>query len=338
MVSKKKKNRIKFSKKFWKNYDKDFFLVKIFFSIFIIFILYLTNCKKNDPLLQYYSENKVQYVRETLKDIPPSDKKLLKYFFKKTMFHNLMAFSLFGDKPLSFRIYHKSPILNFLCFYSKYPQILIQENRLFHQSLMTWKKYSHLFPSKNYLIQTYPSPYLKGEYEIVVINKEAFSKTLISNYLVFKRVLENEFSEKEILSQFESGKGKDFNIIRTHEGLLGILLGYGTENALNFHKRAQTFSSNLEEVFPKELILSNQKKEKASISKEELQKLNSKLFSFSNELPALTPLITLPHFAADPTRPETVQLKNQYTQERKNMRKRFKQGNVLEHFLLQYIN
>jgi hypothetical protein len=206
----------------------------------------------------------------TLDHISPSDKEnlylLFEYLFKS---HESFAYTLFGDKPMSFSLIIKpdpsmESILDFIRI-DEYALFLLKENNLpsvfYEQAWNKWESIASLkmkrflFLKRN--IENFPA--------IFLINKEAFHKTINTHIKLFKNLLGKDINSEKILSQIEQENADIDEILHHHDSLLGILLGFGKHNSLLFEKR---------EILEKKLKrLAFIQSEKTKIIKKELDKL-----------------------------------------------------------------
>ena len=73
--------------------------------------------------------------------------------------------------------------------------------------------------------------------EITLINHQSFLKIVQENLLDFQQVIGEKVEAQQILEGYLSGAY--FNQIRHHDGLLGILLGYGKINSWSYMNESQ---------------------------------------------------------------------------------------------------
>jgi hypothetical protein len=94
----------------------------------------------------------------------------------------------------------------------------------------TWTKYQSLFPSKKFIFTKIPS---KVGYEfIILINKEAFEIIFDENKDIFEQAFGPWVTAEQVLHDFEMGNKNFSQVLNEHEGLIGLVLGYGREGSL----------------------------------------------------------------------------------------------------------
>ena len=119
--------------------------------------------------------------------------------------------------------------------------------------------------------------------------------------------------------------------METREDLIGILLGYGKVNAELYQKREKIRNriNHTKSIFiERDLISLN----------EELDALNARLKSFSNEGRLFLQFMRLPGFVADHSHPETALLRKKYREQRMRITQLYSKGRILEITLAQLQN
>ena len=162
------------------------------------------------------------------------------------LFTEGFAYSLFGEKPITlscyyiFKFYDKNN-KKFYPFYQiaySFYNAYYPKNIKLKNSWDTWKKYKSLFSNSNFIFLEEPNSN-SMTMNIIIINKKAFIETLNINKDTFEKVLKIPIDPKKILDQIINGKMLCRDIIKNHEALLGILLGYGNKNSWDFYERKQ---------------------------------------------------------------------------------------------------
>lgn len=165
-------------------------------------------------------------ISKNLASIPEKDLNNIRFFFSHLVHDTPAPYTLFGDKPIS--------IIE--CPITKNPFFISHSSKvcMLHKSFEIWKKYSHLFPSKNYcFVENHE--FDKGRYCIVLINKQSCLEIIEKNLSLFHEILEEKLKASEILRCIESSNDL-FQTLKYHQGLLGLLLGFGKNNAFAFHE------------------------------------------------------------------------------------------------------
>lgn len=95
-----------------------------------------------------------------------------------------------------------------------------------------WKKYAPLCASKYAFIEGHRPD--DGHFCLLFINKPACLHVIESHLRLFQEVLDEKINADEILRRVEISPDL-FATLKHHQGLLGILLGFGKNNSLAFH-------------------------------------------------------------------------------------------------------
>ena len=162
-------------------------------------------------------------------DISANDQVKLEKFFEYLIIRTTFGYTLCGEKPISMETLPnltKIPAIPMVGIFFKLPGYHILQ-----KGLETWSKYTKLFPSKNFVLRFIP------EYStIVLINKKATLKVIDENLDLFHKLSSPNLSAEEFLAEICQPKNKEY-MIRSNVTLLGILLGYGRNNAMAFDKK-----------------------------------------------------------------------------------------------------
>lgn len=247
------------------------------------------------------------------------DRYYLATFLRITLFCDDFAYLLFGSKPIAITNFSKS--LPFKYTYEFVSKLNFEINK----GLEIFKKNQHLFSSSNIIVHLEED----DDYSyLFMINKKNLLKTLNEHIEDFKLVLGPKTTTESLFIQITENIGKDafFKAIGQHEASLGILLGYGRNNAWLFHQK-KTLLLKLNTLKPPLKWDSSLEKAFAQI----IQKTSS----FCQEPPVwryllITPRIHLPHFMADPNSLETKKLKERYEKERVDIKKLFAKQDYVE--------
>ena len=159
-----------------------------------------------------------------------------------TLIHHMMtgdyfACTLFGYKPMTFQEFHDNPWK-----LSSYFMLCPYHHFYIDAGWETWVKYRELFPSKKFIFAKIPSKV--GYKFIILINKIAFEKMFDENRDIFEQALGPRVSLGIIFQDFERGQKTFSEVLNEHEGLVGLVLGYGREASLLAY-RDLTISNHL---------------------------------------------------------------------------------------------
>ncbi len=236
-------------------------------------------------------------VHEILKQIPAQDLAYIRLFFEYVIYQTPSPFTLFGDKPMS-------GIGCLKCMNPYYFAASSYKNSL-PKYYAVWKKYAHLFPSKNYLFSEHYNHETKNLY-ITLFNKEACVSVISTHLTLFQEILLEKSDSQVILSRILSSSDT-FSALNEHQGLYGLLFGFGKTNAFRFHN---IYEDNLPY---KPLTLFN---------KDEYHPIK---------------LFRIPDFVAVSDDPETVFLEQKYRAQREAITQAYFNKNFLEVTLAQFM-
>ncbi len=261
---------------------------------------------------------------KALSQMSPEERYYLATFLRVILFLDDFSYLLFGSKPIAAAGFEKSIPFNFLY------DCVSELNFKAIKGLEVFKKNQHLFSSDNIIVRFDEDA--EGLF-ILMINRKNLLKTLEEHIDDFKRVLGPETTTASLFTQIT---GKDYlaDVVKNHEALFGILLGYGRDNAWLFHQK-RTISQRLNRFEPP-------MKRDGSLE-EEFAKIDQKTTTFSDDphewkYILQNPRIPLPHFMVDPNSLETKKLKEQYGKEREDMKRLFAKQNYVEATLQQLMD
>lgn len=165
-----------------------------------------------------------------IEKIPQKDAVKLELFFDYLMHNSMVGYSLCGDKPVSMESFPKlSMILPHYAVnvYVKHPGYFI-----LWEGWTVWERYSHLFPSDKFVLRFIP-----GKSTLVIVNKKSAKLVIGENIDLFRKHLNSDESVEEILEKICRPTDEDY-LVGKNCILLGILLGYGRNNAIAFSNKS----------------------------------------------------------------------------------------------------
>lgn len=161
--------------------------------------------------------------------IPEDERIVLENFFQILISSESLGYVLFGSKPICLSGYFlKLPPGNML---------RRSNNSLVKKGWELWKKYEYLFPHPNYLI--FAEDNIRGDKNnnaIFFVNKVNLLKVVTNNIAIFSNILGSNFNSDGFLIKI-SERQSISELTNFHEGLLGIMLGYGAESSMLYYKR-----------------------------------------------------------------------------------------------------
>jgi len=222
--------------------------------------------------------------------ISPQDRGAVREFFRYFVYDTPAPFTLFGDKPISI----------IACSIETHP-LYVSDSAIYYalrKNFSIWKRYLPLFCSENYAMieNDTQNP---GRFCVLFINKRACLEVINSHLPLFQEILEEKLSAENILAQIEHSSDL-FETLHHHRGLLGLLLGFGKNNAWAFRDLYE------KQIPLKPLSLFNENS-------------GEPLFLFH----------TL-NFAVIKDDPETLLLKQKYAEQRKHLIEIYQSGDFLD--------
>ncbi len=175
--------------------------------------------------------------------ITQEEREWLVGLFRDLLLENNGAYTLYGTKPLSLSLLEDPPTeeekAKARAYFEslppeKRPKIIRMKKRYdFKANYRKWQEIKNRFPIHRYLF----GKFRLTEYAetIVFLNIEATVKTLLKYYSDFRRVLGEDFDPIQVVFEVEKEDSPFWNrVLKRDHALLGILLGYGQENAWFF--------------------------------------------------------------------------------------------------------
>jgi peptidylprolyl isomerase len=183
--------------------------------------------------------------KSDLKFLSPYELVVLDLFFRTFLAEDSGGYSLYGDKPLTVMGYRekKIPLLMH--------KDLAKKNAIFREGIRIWENSGLSNMESNFLICSSKELSHSEWHDFFLINKKCFLRTLAHNLPLFQYVLGPKVTPQALLDQFRNPKENLDSILHDDRVLNGIILGYGTQNALH-GSREEYLSDHL--LFGKEQI------------------------------------------------------------------------------------
>jgi hypothetical protein len=181
---------------------------------------------------------------QNIDKIPLEDRQKLERLFTYLFYHSEIGNTLYGEKPVTIEqtyLFGKTPPKYFFATFNECPgcYILLQGGKV-------WNRYNHLLSSKNFVFRYIP------EYStIALINKRAAKQVIEENIDLFQKYSNSNYTAQEFLDEVCYPKDKEY-LGYYNDVLLGILLGYGRNNAIAFSNNS--FIQKLERFSPENFI------------------------------------------------------------------------------------
>lgn len=255
-------------------------------------------------------------VLENLALLTPQERSDLDALFRELFLRGCFAYTLFDERPMAFTAYFtKTPYENIHAGFL-YPPIAKWWD--------TWEKYKHLFPLRNFeFIITQDAQH--NSVCIYFINLKLYNEFIEKTQPNTRWVTNSRKSVQELKQIL-----KKFQIVKlpNYIEVLGILLGYGEDNAYLFYRRKE-----LEDTLDRKNQAYNQALIHGHLDKfrEELDQLNRKLvpIKYPQSVKRLE-ILYPPAFLVDIHTLETKKIIQQFTIAHKRITKLYSYNNFLE--------
>ena len=176
-------------------------------------------------------------VESILKRLSFNERFYLNKFFRACIRADHFGFTIFSDKPVSLSSYFIRCRSDELA--NPY------RNKLISRGWHVWKKYQHLLPHENFIFceerDDFYDESLNFTFKIshiYLVNKSELIKLLRKQEATFAKCLGEGFSPEGFLKLVENTKTL-MPHLNNDEALLGLVLGYGLESALQFAELQQ---------------------------------------------------------------------------------------------------
>lgn len=238
--------------------------------IFAVILILISLCS----IVKASASKNTQW-KKVLEALQEDDKRSLEFFFRTFLKDSYGGYVLFGEKPICI----ESLTLNDRV--EKFTSRIFssQEHKkdiYLRKGYDVWAQLP--IKSQKYLIRLFNEPFCDGK-EFVILNKRSLEKVVSENLSLFQYVLGPKLDASNFLDAVENTTGSFYGLVKNDRVLIGILLGYGVENALR-HNRCVAIDENLwdyREVLP---LRSSEERAKLPAVREEV--LNTPICSRTN--------------------------------------------------------
>ncbi len=197
----------------------------VLFGFFLAIMLWHFSQSKTVSLQYLDSQGSVHTLT-----LPLKDKEKLAALMQMLFARDNFAYTILGNKPVSWATYKNPyPFSSWKNFYSSFSDYHL----ILRDGWNTWKKYSHLFPSST-LLWAESSKFHPDSTSILIVNVEQLN-AIVNNYKKdFEEVLQRKVIDgRQLLEEAKSGTFIH-DVLKGHQALIGIVLGYGRDNSWKF--------------------------------------------------------------------------------------------------------
>lgn len=202
---------------------------KIFVLLMLTSVVFLELFSSKKTNVKYLDKNGLEHVIK----LSVRDKEKLFVFFRYLFVDDCFAYPILGSKPLAWACYKKSTPLFELKF--GHP-IWRCYHRQVKEGWKIWSKFKIEFPDIEFILEDFSDN--NGWASIMLINKEQFNFVVNQNKKDFENVLQRQIKDGyQLLKESKNSSLMD-DTLKSHQALMGIVLGYGRNNAWLFHQEA----------------------------------------------------------------------------------------------------
>jgi FKBP-type peptidyl-prolyl cis-trans isomerase len=160
-----------------------------------------------------------------IKALSPYEITVLDLFFR-TCLAEAGGYSLYGKKPVTVLGYKEKKIPLLL------HETIAKQSAIFREGIRIWEKSGLSKIKSDFLICRSKNVSYYGWNDFFLINKISFLKTVLQNISLFQYVLGPKITPQSLLDKFENPQEHLASLFNEDRVLNGIILGYGTQNAL----------------------------------------------------------------------------------------------------------
>ncbi|MFI5334830.1 MAG: hypothetical protein ACHQT8_06710 [Chlamydiales bacterium] len=203
-------------------------------------------------------------------------------FFSTLLFQEGGAYTLFGNKPMTFTTLLDEPHEDTEEFLAQSPHQILCNELNFEENWNVWKKITEHIQTPRFILCKRASPSFSTQKEsIFLVNIAETATTLKKHYALFRGAVTRDFDPLKMVFELENSDSSFWKKVLARHDLVGILLGYGDQNAWLFAeaRKCEEVSSNARSAKEKEFLLNLAKQTPSSNSISEFD-LNFPLPSF----------------------------------------------------------
>lgn len=276
--------------------------------------------------------------------LPTEDQRVLERFFQTLLSGYEFGYTLFGSKPMSVALTYR-------------PSELSPEYTILEKGWEAWDRCQGRFPSFRFFLKK--DVLNGGELSLTIFNKLAASQVINENLELFQSVF-GKYDPETILQKICDSGESIFEMNNPHiQSILGILLGYGGKNALNFQREVEVVHELVQRIKPPFFVQAEslsplvqlylmsygnreqplKRTESTTILLNEMNEIIDKRNSFDlSGTSFFLERFLSPRFACWEENLETAQLKRSYERTRSILSKAYSNGPFLEVTLRQWVS
>jgi hypothetical protein len=198
------------------------------FSCVLLFLSGLTVLVRERNRYNVVSYGELLKIRDKLKVLSPQEKQDLAFFIHEVTSSDQYSYALVGYKPMSLSNVIVEDSGDLPVFYRE--DFQKPRYQTLRRGYLAWEKYETLFPRKKHILINYP--FLgKGRREIALICPKLCKSLVLEHLADFRDILGKPYTSEEVFWILTHPEHRDFYSIMDRTRLVGILLGFGRNNA-----------------------------------------------------------------------------------------------------------
>ena len=168
---------------------------------------------------------------EVVAEASDYDITVLEKFFRALIHNEEVGYVLFGEKPVCASGIYRGEDTFIGSFVAR-------SNVLYREGIDVWEKLQLSKYQKEIFIKRakFVDPKNPDWIEFTVFNKRELERILEENKIVFQAILGPKFSAKRFLCELENSDSSIADLLKNSLTLIGVVLGYGVQNALWYNR------------------------------------------------------------------------------------------------------
>jgi hypothetical protein len=175
----------------------------------------------------YSSSKRSQELQKAVHSLSLEELAILDTFFRTLLSESQGGYALYGNKPCCLEGFANREEGS--AYLAKW--IHVYSTKLKEGALL-WEKLNLNRFCKNHMLYVYEKPFREWRH-FLLVNKQGLLHAIDANLPLFQYVLGPKVTPTDLLTQLSASKGNFDSVLHGDRVLIGILLGYGTQNALH---------------------------------------------------------------------------------------------------------
>ncbi len=169
--------------------------------------------------------------------LSPQEHKSLSDFFSTLLFQEAGAYTLFGNKPMTFTTLLDEPHEDKEEFLKQSPHPIICNELNFEENWDVWERVKNQFHASRFILCKRASPaFSTQKSSVFLVNIAATVAVLKKHYPLFREAASSNFDPLKVVFEIENNDSSFWKKVLARHDLMGILLGFGEQNAWLFEE------------------------------------------------------------------------------------------------------